>query len=149
LWYLGRPHSSSHVHEEVIRRFETIPAAQALLDPLRMAAQHAVAAIQKGDLHAYGDALQRNTQAQRALHPALVCADAETLIAMAASAGALGWKVNGAGGDGGSVAVLWPDAATAQHQLTPIKRVLPRAQHIPIQISMSGIAYEVYTEEAQ
>jgi len=149
LWYLGRPHSSSHVHEEVIRRFETIPAAQALLEPLRTAAHHAVTAIQMGDLRAYGEALQHNTQAQRALHPALVCADAETLIAMAAAAGALGWKVNGAGGDGGSVAILWPDTATAQHQLTPIQRVLPQAQHIPIHVSMSGISYEVCTEEAQ
>jgi len=68
---------------------------------------------------------------------------------MAAAAGALGWKVNGAGGDGGSVAILWPDAATAQHQLTPIQRVLPQAQHIPIHVSMSGISYEVCTEEAQ
>ena len=147
LWYLGRPHSSSQVHEDVIRRFETVPAAQALLDPLRTAAGHAVAAIQTGNLHAYGEALQRNTDAQRALHPALVCADAETLISMVATAGALGWKVNGAGGDGGSVAVLWPDAATAQRQCVPIQRALPHAQHIPIQVSMSGISYEVCTEE--
>ncbi|MFM7678739.1 MAG: GHMP kinase [Roseiflexaceae bacterium] len=149
LWYLGRPHSSSQVHEEVIKRFETVPAAQALLDPLRTAAYHAVTAIQKGDLRAYGDALQRNTDAQRALHPALVCADAETLITLVAAAGALGWKVNGAGGDGGSVAILWPDAATAQHQLTSIQCALPQAQHIPIHVSMAGISYEICTEEAQ
>ena len=54
-------------------------------------------------------ALMANTAAQRALHPSLVCADAERVIAAAREAGALGWKVNGAGGEGGSVTVLCGD----------------------------------------
>jgi D-glycero-alpha-D-manno-heptose-7-phosphate kinase len=47
-----------------------------------------------------------NTEAQRCLHPELVGVDATRTIETAAAQGALGWKVNGAGGDGGSVTFL-------------------------------------------
>jgi len=47
-----------------------------------------------------------NTEAQRSLHPDLVGADARRVIEFAARHGAVGWKVNGAGGDGGSVTIL-------------------------------------------
>jgi hypothetical protein len=47
-----------------------------------------------------------NTEAQEELHPALVGSSAHTAIDAARQSGALGWKVNGAGGAGGSLAVL-------------------------------------------
>ena len=47
-----------------------------------------------------------NTDGQRALHADLVGADARRVIDLAARDGAIGWKVNGAGGDGGSLTVL-------------------------------------------
>jgi D-glycero-alpha-D-manno-heptose-7-phosphate kinase len=40
------------------------------------------------------------------LHPEVVGVDATKVIECAGRQGALGWKVNGAGGDGGSVTVL-------------------------------------------
>lgn len=147
LWYLGRPHQSSQVHEEVIRRLETVAETQQLLQPLRDAAAAASAALVKGDLPRYGIALQQNTMAQHTLHPALLCADATALIAYAQRAGALGWKVNGAGGDGGSVCVLWPDSASANHHRTAIHHHIPTLQHIPIQICDTGIRYESEHEE--
>jgi D-glycero-alpha-D-manno-heptose-7-phosphate kinase len=40
------------------------------------------------------------------LHPDLVCPSFEEVISIASSHGALGCKVNGAGGDGGSITIL-------------------------------------------
>jgi D-glycero-alpha-D-manno-heptose-7-phosphate kinase len=50
----------------------------------------------------------RNHEAMRDLHPALVSFEADEVIELARRFGARGWKVNGAGGDGGSIAVLGP-----------------------------------------
>jgi D-glycero-alpha-D-manno-heptose-7-phosphate kinase len=110
---LGRPHRSTAVHEHVIAHLEHDPEADDLLEPLREAALAARYALLAGDLAAYGEALSANTDAQAALHPALVCDDARVVIDEARRAGALGWKVNGAGGNGGSVTVLAPDDPTA------------------------------------
>ena len=76
-----------------------------------MLAADACAALVAGDLAAWGAALTWATEAQRALHPELVSADADDLISAARSVGALGWKVNGAAGAGGSLSVLCPSAA--------------------------------------
>ncbi len=47
-----------------------------------------------------------NTEAQARLHPALISPEAASVIEIAKAHGALGWKVNGAGGDGGSLTIL-------------------------------------------
>lgn len=147
LWYLGRPHQSSKIHEDVIRRFETVPSAQELLNPLRQAAADAVEALRYGDLARYGMALQQNTNGQRALHPALICPDAEQIIDIAKRAGALGWKVNGAGGDGGSVSILWPTAIPNKRAVESIHATIPNAVTIPITISMTGVTTNIITKE--
>lgn len=105
--FLGE-HRSSAVHEQVIA--DLTPDSDAL-DELRRCAHHAAAALSSGDLVTYGAALMANTAAQRSLHPSLVSADAERVIGAAREAGALGWKVNGAGGEGGSVTILCGDTA--------------------------------------
>jgi D-glycero-alpha-D-manno-heptose-7-phosphate kinase len=65
-----------------------------------------------GDLEAVGRAMTRNTDAQRRLHADLVSAQAQAAIDIAAAHGASGWKVNGAGGEGGSLSLLaGPDPA--------------------------------------
>jgi D-glycero-alpha-D-manno-heptose-7-phosphate kinase len=106
LIYLGRPHSSSAVHEEVVKTLQRLGPECRPLQTLRQAAESARDAFVAGDLGALGTAMQRNTDAQAALHPALVHPDASRIIEIAAAHGAIGWKVNGAGGDGGSVTVL-------------------------------------------
>jgi D-glycero-alpha-D-manno-heptose-7-phosphate kinase len=108
--YLGAPHDSSRVHERVIASLASAdqPATDARLQGLRQAAVDAAAALRTGDLAAYGDALTGNTRAQAALHHDLVNTDARRLIDIATRHGALGWKVNGAGGDGGSVTIVAP-----------------------------------------
>jgi D-glycero-alpha-D-manno-heptose-7-phosphate kinase len=103
--FLGE-HRSSAVHDQVIADVATDPVA---LDDLRSCAHAAAVALSAGDLVAYGAALIRNTDAQRALHAALVSDDAASVIESARAAGALGWKVNGAGGDGGTVSILMGD----------------------------------------
>ena len=102
--YLGQPHNSSDVHEEVIESGD--PAA---FDALRQGALASKAAVVARDLAGFGAALVANTAAQADLHPGVVGRDALVVIEAARRLGALGWKVNGAGGEGGSVTVLSPD----------------------------------------
>lgn len=106
LVYLGRTHSSSAIHEEVIRGIAGAGAGHPALDELRRAAAAAREAVVSGNLPMLGAAMRANTEGQRRLHVALIGADAERVMAIAREHGALGWKVNGAGGEGGSLAVL-------------------------------------------
>lgn len=102
--YLGRPHASSALHDEVIASLGD--TASARLEPLRRAAQLAAGSLSMGDLEGWAEALTDATEGQRALHTALVSAAADDVWRVASAHGALGWKVNGAGGDGGTVTVL-------------------------------------------
>jgi D-glycero-alpha-D-manno-heptose-7-phosphate kinase len=106
--YLGRAHDSSAVHGEVIAALEgAAPAVvDARLAPLRHAAADGAEALRRGDLDGLGAAMVANTRAQEALHPDLVGAAARRVIEVAAARGAVACKVNGAGGDGGSVTIL-------------------------------------------
>ena len=113
--YLGAFHDSSAVHETVIAHLEgDSAAAERLLQPMREAAKRAARALVAGDLGSYGRAMVANTEAQAGLHPSLVNPLAREVIAAGAGAGALGWKVNGAGGPGGTVTLLAPEGAEAK-----------------------------------
>jgi D-glycero-alpha-D-manno-heptose-7-phosphate kinase len=117
------------VHEDVIRSLRE--GTNHALDLLRQAAALARDALLRGDLEAFGVALAANTDGQRQLHPSLVGEEAGRLVDVASSVGALGWKVNGAGGEGGSIAVLLgdsPDAARAL-LLDRLRDVLSCAAH--------------------
>jgi D-glycero-alpha-D-manno-heptose-7-phosphate kinase len=103
--YLGKPHSSSAEHQSVIDAMERGDRLDSL-EPIRQSARDAVVALEAGDLRAYGRALCLHHEAQRALHPGLVSADADIVTAVAKEHHAFGWKVNGAGGNGGTVTVL-------------------------------------------
>jgi D-glycero-alpha-D-manno-heptose-7-phosphate kinase len=114
------------VHDRVINGLATDPTE---LAALRRCAHLAADALGVGDLVAYGDALVANTEAQRALHPALVSDDAQSVIDAAAAAGALGWKVNGAGGEGGSVTIVCGD----------VRPVVPVGEVLPLRLSRQGV----------
>jgi D-glycero-alpha-D-manno-heptose-7-phosphate kinase len=140
LIYLGRPHSSSAVHEKVVRRLERAGPGCAELDGLRMAAERARDALVAGDLDALGRAMRDNTATQAELHPELVHADAWRVIEIAAAHGAAGWKVNGAGGDGGSMTLLASARPSARRAL--VRAILednPALVPIPIVISRQGL----------
>jgi D-glycero-alpha-D-manno-heptose-7-phosphate kinase len=98
------------MHETVIERLAGDDEyAERLLAPLRVAAEDAAAALVAGDIDAYGEAMITNTHAQEGLHPALVSEPAQEVIRLGRRHGAVGWKVNGAGGDGGTVTLIGPD----------------------------------------
>jgi D-glycero-alpha-D-manno-heptose-7-phosphate kinase len=140
--YLGRPHRSSAVHEHVIAALgEDADAAERDLDPLRRAASEGASALEAGDLDAYGAALVANTRAQAALHPALVSADAWRVIALARAHGAAGWKVNGAGGGGGSVTLLGPsDTGRCARLAVAVEATGRDWQVIPITLAREGLS---------
>jgi D-glycero-alpha-D-manno-heptose-7-phosphate kinase len=115
--YLDAPHRSGALHEKVI---EAIGAAgkHDTLASLRAAARDAADALVAGDIDAYGQAMIFNTEAQAALHPTLVSERARDVIAVAKRAGAIGWKVNGAGGNGGTITIVGPtDPDELRHTL--------------------------------
>ncbi len=105
--YLGQPHSSSTLHEQVITGLATNDPGPCMRR-LREAAACGIGALVIGDLGQYGDALIDHHETVRALHPALISKAADAVVAVATGCGAVGWKANGAGGDGGSITVLGP-----------------------------------------
>ena len=106
---------------------------------LRDAAVAARDAVVARDLDAFGRAMIANTEAQSSLHRDLVGVDARRVIEIAAAQGVVGWKVNGAGGDGGSVTIL---SATREAKDALEHRVAvldTRYRVLPIQISSVGL----------
>ena len=61
--------------------------------------------------------MTESTEAQGRLHPALVGTEARRVIEIAKAHGALGWKVNGAGGEGGSLTLLCDESSSRKRAL--------------------------------
>jgi len=81
-----------------------------------------------------------NTEGQRALHPALVSPEAEAVFALARAHGAIGWKVNGAGGDGGSVTLLFgPESEKKRAFRRALPSLNPDFAYIPTYLSRFGL----------
>jgi D-glycero-alpha-D-manno-heptose-7-phosphate kinase len=140
LIFLGKSHSSSAVHEKVIRELEGEGGASPRLQVLRTTAERSRDAVYEGDWAALGAAMADNTAGQAQLHPDLVGADAWRIIEIAKAHGALGWKVNGAGGDGGSVTLLCGESASAKRaMIREIEQENPLWRHIPIYLSRQGL----------
>ena len=97
-------------------------------------------AIYAGDFNALGAAMVENTEAQAALHPELVNADAVRVLEIARRHGAIGWKVNGAGGEGGSLTLLCPPLSHVKRAMVrAIKATNPLYQAISIYLSRQGL----------
>jgi len=140
LVFLGRGHSSSEIHDRVIDRLAGAGPDCAELEALRRTAGDAREALLRADFAGLGRAMCGNTEAQRRLHPDLVCADADHLIAVARAHGAAGWKINGAGGEGGSLTILGPRSQGARRaMLRAIQAEGPRFRHIPIALDPDGL----------
>jgi D-glycero-alpha-D-manno-heptose-7-phosphate kinase len=136
--YIGTPHSSSQVHEQVISDLGADASVDPRLEEMRRLAGFAKDAILVGDFMRFGDAMSRNTAQQRLLHPALVCAKAEEIMAISSDFGVLGAKVNGAGGDGGSLTLLCDgDRARKRKLVTALNTA--GYQHLPITLSRRGL----------
>jgi D-glycero-alpha-D-manno-heptose-7-phosphate kinase len=140
LIFLGRSHSSSAVHEMVIRDLEDAGPSSPKLETLRRTAQQSRDTVYSGDFAGLGRAMADNTEAQRNLHPRLISPEADQIIAIAREYGALGWKVNGAGGEGGSITLLsGPSMSQKRAMIDAIERTNPLFQNIPIYLSRFGL----------
>jgi D-glycero-alpha-D-manno-heptose-7-phosphate kinase len=106
LIYLGKSHHSSQIHEMVIRGQEHAGANSPHLQALRNTALRSHDALYIGDFAGLGQAMIDNHEARRQLHPALISAAADRIAEIAKAYGAIGRKVNRAGGDGGSLTLL-------------------------------------------
>ena len=139
LVYLGRAHHSSAVHEQVVADLADEGPGSPRLDVLRRCAERAGAAVERGDWDALGRVMIDSTDAQAALHPSVVSDDARRVIAVAEANGARGWKVNGAGGEGGSLTLLCGAGADARRTLAAVVAETEPASVIPIRLSAEGL----------
>jgi D-glycero-alpha-D-manno-heptose-7-phosphate kinase len=81
-----------------------------------------------------------NTDAQAALHADLVSNDAWRVIEIARAHGVVGWKVNGAGGEGGSMTLLSDGHPERKAAMTrAIEEENPAFRYIPIALSRDGL----------
>lgn len=140
LIYLGKSHHSSDVHEMVIRSLEDAGPNCQQLNDLRRTAACSRDALYAGDFQALGAAMIENTEAQARLNPALISKEAAQVIEIAKSHGAIGWKVNGAGGDGGSLTILCDPIAQAKRaMIASIEQDNSLFRNIPIYLSRHGL----------
>ena len=140
LVYFGNAHSSSEVHGQVIAGLEAENADKSTLEPLRQAAYRGKEAVFNGDFDALGRAMIDNTEAQRALHGALVSETADAVIAEAKKHGVIGWKVNGAGGAGGSMTLLCgPEGQAKRALINALPAISPGLNVIPTYLSRMGV----------
>jgi D-glycero-alpha-D-manno-heptose-7-phosphate kinase len=147
LVFLGKSHSSSNVHEMVIQSLENAGPDCKQLESLRQTARKSRDAVYCGDFDSLGQAMIENTEAQENLHPGLISQDAHRIIDIAREHGAAGWKVNGAGGEGGSVTILCSESSFAKRtMIREIEQENEIFKNIPIYLSRFGLRtweYEV------
>ncbi len=140
LVYLGRSHDSSAIHETVIRSLEDAGPDSPAIVELRRTAPRSRDALYAGDFAALGRAMVESTEAQGRLHPALVGSEARRVIGIARSHGVLGWKVNGAGGEGGSITLLCDEDSARKRALVREIEQSDRAfRHVPTVLSRHGL----------
>ena len=140
LIYLGKSHDSSAIHEAVIRSLEDAGPNSPAIAELRSKAPRSRDALVAGDFDELGRVMIESTEAQGRLHPALVGTEARQAIEIAKARGALGWKVNGAGGEGGSLTLLCSDdAARKRAVVREIEQESAAFRNIPIRLSRHGL----------
>ena len=111
-------HDSSAVHRKVIDALVTCSGvehhrAREALRTLSSLAVEAAAALGEGDVRRWAGILTRSVDAQDALQDGLVGPRHRAAIDVAHRLGCAGWKVNGAGGEGGSLTVVLGDRDTS------------------------------------
>ena len=141
--FLGGGHRSSEVHREVIERLAGGGGVDALAC-LREIPSMARKALEEGDLAHLGALMARNTECQRSLDRRLVSPEADTVIALARGLGAPGWKVNGAGGQGGSLTLLAGDGPGAREDLARgLGGLGGGIRDIPVKLNYEGLTITV------
>jgi D-glycero-alpha-D-manno-heptose-7-phosphate kinase len=137
--FLGRAHHSSALHDQVIGRLGSVGPEFPALTALRRCAAGARDALLSGQFEAFGRAMAANSEAQAELHPDLVSPRAARVIEIAREHGALGWKVNGAGGEGGSLTLLCGEGASRNRALVrEIEQEDPAFRQVKVRLSRRG-----------
>lgn len=140
LVFLGHAHVSSDMHDLVVERLTRSGEGPSLLGKLRVCAEAARDAVYAADFGALGRAMIENTEAQDALHPGIISKQARAVIEEAAAHGALGWKVNGAGGEGGSITLLTgPDVSSRRALVQALRQMDETLEVIPTSLSRHGL----------
>lgn len=145
LVYLGKPHPSSVMHEQVIARLEKGGPGIRYLQRLKELPEKAKAFLMRNDLESYGEIMKENNECQRGLLRELISEEAETVIRIARKHRASGWKVNGAGGSGGSLTVLAnPDDTLRLRMLVEVNSLGQGIRTLPASLSLDGLkAWEI------
>jgi D-glycero-alpha-D-manno-heptose-7-phosphate kinase len=106
LAYTGKSHLSGDVHRKVIGDYQAgNPQAVQAMSTLRETPRLASAALYRGDFDGFAEIMNLNNSAQKSLHPDIATKQSDEIEEKARAAGAVGFKINGAGG-GGSISVL-------------------------------------------
>ena len=142
--YIGLPHSSSEVHNKVIADLGKDAGDDGRMIELRRLAVRAKDALYSGDFCQLGEVMQANTEVQRRLHKDLVCESFEEIISISRDFKALGCKVNGAGGDGGSLTIL-TDGDSAQKRR--LLEELSRRGYESLDIYLSRFGLRIWTSQ--
>lgn len=137
--YIGKPHKSSEVHQKVIESLGKDAAYDVRLKELRSLAKQAKNAIFDGDFQRFGEVMNHNTEIQRQLHTELVCQKTEGIISLAQHYGVMGCKVNGAGGDGGSLTLLFGEDRQLKRQFLEQLSKETEVFHLPVYLSRKGL----------
>jgi D-glycero-alpha-D-manno-heptose-7-phosphate kinase len=138
LVYIGSPHSSSDIHKKVIADLGDDAEYDSRFEELRRLAEEAKQGLYAGDFKRLGRIMDENTDVQRRLHKDLVCPRFELAIELARRFGAAGCKVNGAGGDGGSLTILGDgDASKKRRMLDALAS--ENLRPIPVYLSRYGV----------
>lgn len=138
LIYIGSPHNSSKVHQKVIERLGSDASEHKLFHELRQLAVKARNAVYGGDFAELGQVMDANTNVQRQLHEGLVCSQFEEIISICRQYACLGCKVNGAGGDGGTITTI-TDGDTAKKRKLMVELEDKGYQVIPIYLARQGL----------
>jgi D-glycero-alpha-D-manno-heptose-7-phosphate kinase len=139
--YIGAPHSSSEIHTKVIKDLGANAQNDPRLVELRRLAAQAKNALYAGNFELLGQTMDGNTQVQRALHKDLVCDKFDDIIAIAQKYNVLGCKVNGAGGDGGSLTLLTDGEASTKRRML---KTLRESGYDVLQIYLSRYGLRVW-----
>ena len=140
LIFLGKTHRSSDIHTRVIRELEGAGKDCPKIEALRRPALAGKDALFNGDFDAFGRAMIENTEGQMELSESLVSPLARQIIDVARQHDALGWKVNGAGGEGGSLTILSGSSPSVKRKMIQeIEALDDGARQIPLYLSRHGL----------
>jgi D-glycero-alpha-D-manno-heptose-7-phosphate kinase len=136
LAYTGKSHLSGEVHRKVIADYQAgNPQAVQAMGTLRETPRLAAAALYRGDLEGFAEIMNMNNMAQKSLHPDIATEQSEEIEEKARRAGAIGFKINGAGG-GGSISIL-----TATDKRREVEKALKQASYeiLPFHFDWQGL----------